>query len=168
MQSFAELNLSDVDEQTGRKSLDVGDHIVTITEAKVEQAKSGQGLVLKTTYKSKDGKEAKDNITFTHTNSDTQRIGRERLKNLLVACGHPDPNHPKDVSIIVGKKVGIRIEQGEDWYDAATGKTVKGGGKPAKYGAYYSVDEHVEQVSAPPNSASLDPSAPIKEDEIPF
>jgi hypothetical protein len=71
-----------------------------------------------------------------------------------------------------GLKVGVRVEQGDNWKDKE-GNVRPGGGQPRKYGAYFSAtDDKValgEQAPAPKKDAAATANkASDFNDEIPF
>lgn len=166
--SFRDLNLSGVEAQKGSNSLKPGRYVCTTSEAELKPTKSG-GISLKIKLTDRDGGGSVTdfiNIKVPNVNDDkqamAQRIGRERLKALLVFGGHKNPDEPGDIKTMNGLTVGVIVEQGEDWKDES-GTTRKGGGKPKKNGAYFDPKELGVQVSTTTSSSDTD-----LDDEIPF
>lgn len=136
---FGGLDLTTVEAQTGRKTLTPGSHHCKIVSAEVRQTKDKTGHALAVEFQAVDGTgSVEDFINLNNRNDMAERIGKERLKALLIAAKHPNPNRPGDVKSLIGLEVGVHVEEGESWVNAE-GKTVPGGGKPRKSGAYYKV-----------------------------
>lgn len=135
---FGGLDLSGVEAESGRKTLAPGSYTCVMREAKVEAAKGGTGQYLYVELHDVNGGGAViDRITLANKNADAVRIGLQRLKALLESARHPNPNKPGDVKSLNGLKVGVHVEEGEPWQDTKTGEMRKGGGRPRKYGAYF-------------------------------
>jgi hypothetical protein len=135
---FNNLDLTEVEAEKGRSTLEPGSYTVKIVEALVNPAKNdSNGRVLALKFEEVNGKgSANDNINLVNRNPDATKIGLARLKAMLVAAGHPNPDRPGDVKSMIGLKVGLHIEQDADWTDR-DGKLRKGGGKPRRSGAYF-------------------------------
>jgi hypothetical protein len=137
---FDGLDLSKVEAESGRKTLEPGSHPCTITEAALSQTKDKAGHGLIVTFTSKNGAGVvEDFINLNNRNPMAVEIGMKRLKGLLIAAKHPNPDRPSDVRALVGLSVGVHVVQGSEWTDK-DGKVRPGGGKPRQSGAYYPVD----------------------------
>ncbi len=158
---FGNINLSQVQAEEGRKTLPPGSYTCVIKSAKVEDTKGGDGkkLVVELADKAGGGS-VTDIINLHNRNPQATEIGLRRLKALLVAAKHPNPNQPGDVASLKGLTVGVHVEQSDDWKDAQ-GNVRKGGGKPRNYGAYFTP----EGVAGGTNSAD---GKPAFNDDIPF
>lgn len=160
---FGGLNLAAVEAEQGRKSLKPGSYALKITEAEIKDTKDGYGKGLKIVLTDPSGAGAVEDFINVHNrNAQAVEIGLKRLKALLVACGHPNPNQPGDVKTLVGRMVGVHVEQGDDWVDK-NGNKKPGGGEPRKSGAYYKLDTTQQMMtgSAPTGGNDLN-------DDIPF
>lgn len=110
MFNFRELDLSAVKASGISNRLKPGNYVCTISEAKVEQTKSKNGYAAKVVFVADDmSGEITNYFNVAHKNEDTQRIGREQLKGLLVAAGHPNPDQPGDITSLLKLKVGVRV-----------------------------------------------------------
>lgn len=174
---FGELDLSDVEAESGRRSMRPGSYICKITAAEIRKTKDGKGRGLVVEFAEiGGGGTADDWINVANPNKEAERIGRQKLKALLISCGHPNPNKPSDVASIVGRTVGVRIEPGEDWTDKE-GRVRPGGGKVRRSGAYFPPNDNFEQLGPSPSVQDRSPQtagtrrsqtgAPFN-DDIPF
>lgn len=110
MFNFRELDLTAVKASGISNRLKPGNHICTIAEAKIEPLKSKNGFSAKVVLVADDmSGEIANYFNIAHKSEDAQRIGREQLKGLLVAAGHPTPDHPGDISSLLKLKVGVRV-----------------------------------------------------------
>lgn len=134
--SFREMNLAGVQAQVGGGGqLAVGEYIARVLEAKVEPTKAGNGHKLVVKLGDTNGAGViTDNINLSNPNPDATKIGRERLKALLVSGGHANPDQPGDVSTIKGLLVGIIVEAGDEYTDRNGNK--KTGTQLKRSGAY--------------------------------
>lgn len=169
---FSQLNLTDVEASKASTTLRPGVYVCGVEGATIKKsAGKPVQLVVELVDEAGQGK-VTDYITLAHPRAATDsgcrqavEIGRSRLKSLLECSGHPSPNQPGNVSTLNGLRVGVRVEQSEDWIDDK-GATRKGGGKPARNGAYLPPD----QVRAP-SPATISSTASVKTKagpEIPF
>ncbi|MGL4754926.1 MAG: hypothetical protein ACRCXB_21355 [Aeromonadaceae bacterium] len=163
-QGFAALNLSNVEEEQGGRTLQVGDHICRITSAKLEKTASGKGMKLLVQFDGiNGGGYVRDVINVFNPSAQATDIGRKRLKHLLIQAGHPNPDQPGDVATMVGLIVGVHVVKGEDWKDE-TGQTRSGGGEPRNFSPYFKAEGAVTSAPSKPSQAST----PNWSDDIPF
>lgn len=156
--SFRNLNLKGVNPARVSMRLPVGRHAVTITEAKMQPMKSGNGSQLYIKMEADDGNIAEDYITVFHdTSEDAQRIGRERLAGLLHASGHPSPENPGDVRSLLNLRVGVIVE--EDEFTNDKGAKVKTTKPKRNGGAYFQLRD-----ASPVGSTSR----VLEDDGVPF
>lgn len=170
---FGSLDLSEVQEDRGRATMLPGNYICKITNAEMKDTKdkAGKGLIVEFADEAGSGK-CDVFLNLVNRNEEAQRIGRSGLKTLLIASGHPNPDRPGDVNSMVGLRVGVRIEQGEDWTDK-NGNTRPGGGKVRRSGAFFSPDSN--EIIGPLPVARRAAAAPARStqstllnDDIPF
>lgn len=173
---FGGLDLSGVDADTSKIILKPGSYACRIASAEVKDTRDKRGKVLELLYVDNDGAgEIKDWINLKNSNPEAERMGLEKLKGLLVAANHPNPNKPGDVRTLVGLDVGVRIERSEDWTDDK-GMVRPGGGKVRRYGAYFDLRQPHEPlgqsvaVAEKPrtNGTMASNTASIMSDDIPF
>lgn len=171
--SFRDLTLDGVDTQrTGGSSLPPGQYICEVTGAELSDTKNG-GKQVVVTLRDQDGHgEVKDFINvLLHTSEEATRIGRERLKALLVHGGHPTPDRPGDIKSLKGLKVGVIVDP--DVYTNKTGQQVAGA-KPRRSGCYFSPSETDRQLGPDGRRAQVSgggrpgPKGDGLDDEVPF
>jgi hypothetical protein len=168
-QGFNNLNLSGVEAEKGRSSLKPGSYICITKNSTVEDTndKKGKKLVVELHAENGAGKVV-DFINIYNRSEKAQEFGLKRLKALLVAGGHPNPDHPGDVASINGLRVGVHVDEGEPWTDEK-GVVRKGGGQPRQWGAYFAPNDLENLVGtgagAAPTSAT--DNRPFN-DRIPF
>jgi hypothetical protein len=169
---FSQLSLEGVEAARGGATLKPGIYVCTVdgVEIKKNPGKATQ-LVVELVDEGGQGK-VTDFISLAHARAAVDdkcrqavEIGRSRLKALLEHGGHPNPDKPGDISTLKGLRVGVRVEQGDDWVDDK-GATRKGGGKPARNGAYLPASQ---VRSAGPATIAATASVKTKKDlDIPF
>lgn len=104
------LNLSDVEVKAPVSILGPGRHVVTIADSKVVANDSTKSHQLEIEYKNDTGT-VRQWITLNHpTSADAVRIGKERLKSLLMHLGHDGQEAPSP-DYFRGKQVGINIKE---------------------------------------------------------
>jgi hypothetical protein len=161
---FGSLNLSGVEAENGRSTLKPGSYACKIVSAEVKQTKDKTGHGLLVTFEEEHGAgRVEDFINLNNRNAQAVEIGHRRLKGLLISCGHPNPDKPGDVASLLGRRVGVHVEEGEPWFK--DGKQMPGGGKPRKSGAYYKVD--AGGISGRANEGPKISDADL-DDDIPF
>lgn len=89
-----------------------GKFAATIIEVENKQTKAGNGIYLKVILETDGGVRVRDNINFVNPNPVAERIGRQRLRALLVACGLPDKNF-SDAQILQGARMTVQIKKDE-------------------------------------------------------
>jgi hypothetical protein len=165
--SFRDLDLGSVEPERGSSSLKPGRHICKVTDVEIKDTSTekGRGKRLVVTLNEVNGQgKVIDGINIAHSNAQTADIGRKRLKALLTFGGHPNPDHPGDISSLKGLIVGVNVEQGPNWKDK-DGNTRKGGGQPRDNGAYFPPSEVGYEGGG---SSSAGGSSHSLNDEIPF
>lgn len=143
--SFRDLTLAGVETQrTGGNGLPSGQYICEVTNAELADTRNG-GKQVVVTLRDQDGHgEVKDFINVQiHTSEEATRIGRERLKALLVYGGHPTPDQPGDIKSLKGLRVGVIVDP--DVYTNKSGQQVAGA-KPRRSGCYFSPSETERQL----------------------
>jgi hypothetical protein len=168
--SFRDLDLTNVEAQKGGNTLKPGRYSCEIQEVEIKKTAAGGNQLFVRFVDQSSGGYVSDYVTLTHPKSGSDpkakmsvEIGMSRLKSILVHGGHPSPDRPGDVRSLVGLIVGVSVEQGEDWVDDK-GVTRKGGGKPARNGAYFSpVGLKVDTRPPAPGTTSKG-----VDDDIPF
>lgn len=167
---FGGLDLSDVEAEKAR--LRPGAYICRITDAEVKATKDGKGRQVVVSYSDEGGGgEIQDWINVANPSADAERIGKQKLKALLIACGHPSPDKPGDINTMKGRRVGVRVEQGEDYRDTVTNELKPGGAKVRRSGAYFLPDDTTQVLGpSPVKPRSASPSQPrsVFDDAIPF
>lgn len=104
------LNLSDVEVKAPVSILGPGRHVVTIADSKIVSNDSTKSHQLELEYKNDTGT-VRQWITLYHPSSvDAVRIGKERLKGLLLHLGHDGKSAPSP-EYFRGKQVGINIKE---------------------------------------------------------
>lgn len=159
---FANLDLSNVQE-AGPRTLRPGIHQCKIVEAKVEPTRGGGTRVAVKFEGTHEPGFVYDfiNIHLPGKNPRAEEIGRERLKSLLVAAGHPNPNRPGDIRSLLGLQLMVNVEQGEDYRDQRTGEVRRGGGQVVEKNGdvpYSKIESGIE--SSPSTQAYAAASAP--------
>lgn len=165
--SFDTIDLTKVEAQKGGATLKPGRYSCDIQEVEIRKTSAGGRQLVVRLGDQNGGGYVTDYITLTNPKSGTDpkakmavEIGMSRLKSLLVYGAHPNPDRPGDVRSLVGLTVGVVVEQGDDWVDDK-GVTRKGGGKPARNGAYFSPVGVRVNPTPPPAQGGVD-------DDIPF
>jgi hypothetical protein len=164
--SFRDLNLSGVNPETSTPYLKPGRYVCDIINASLKDVRNG-GKQVEVEYKDVvTGGVTKDYITVLNAGSkDAQEIGRRRLKAILTYGHHPNPDNPGDINSLKGLRIGVNVDEGEDYTNDA-GETKKGANKPRKYGAYFDAAElGGTQTPAP---AAAPAARPAPNDDIPF
>jgi len=117
--SFRDLNLTGVEVQTGG-SLKPGRYVCRVSDPKIKETRNGGRQVEVRLTDINGSGSVRDFISVyvpgnTENAQTAQRIGRERLKSLLVFGGHPNPDEPGDIKTLDGLIVGVNVEQSEDY-----------------------------------------------------
>lgn len=177
---FGSLDLTEVEAEKGRASMLPGNYICRLTSAELKDTndKKGKGLIV--AFKDENGGGSCETfINLVNRNEEAERIGRGQLKALLIAGGHPNPDKPGDINSLKGLRVGVRIEQGDDWTDK-NGNVRPGGGKVRRSGAFFSPDSNEvlgphpiqsrpqARVATGSRTGQMQGGANYLNDEIPF
>jgi len=133
--NFSSLDLTEVNQESGRRTLAAGDHSCRISDVEIKDTRSG-GKMLIIEMTGDGGQKVNDRINIVNNSKEAVEIGRARLKHLLEMAGHPNPNQPKDVNSIKGLSVGVHVVDGADWADNE-GMIRKGGGEPRRSAPYF-------------------------------
>jgi len=101
------IDLSDVDvSESGFKSIPAGRYPATLVDSDYKATKSNEGMCLHLTFKITEGeyagRELRDFLTLEHTNEQTVKIARSKLKQLAVAANHPNPDKIEDTDELHG------------------------------------------------------------------
>lgn len=161
--SFRDLNLGGVDAESSYAGLPPGRYICEVSEAKLAPcANNGMQVVVSFVEVGGLGN-VRDYINIVNKNEDAQRIGRGRLKSLLINGGHPNPDNPGDIASLKGLHVGVNVEIGDDYTDQKTGQLRKGSSKVRRNGGYFDPAE-----LGMPNTSRPAGNAGSLNDEIPF
>lgn len=112
--SFGELDLTKVDASSAG-TLKPGRYLCKVSEAEFKKTTKAMQVVVKLTdTSSKDS--IKDFINVRVFSSDEATgYGLQRLKKMLVAMGHPNPDKPGDIGTLRGREIGVVIK--EDTYE---------------------------------------------------
>jgi len=155
--SFGDLDLTKVDASSSG-TLKPGRYLCKVTEAEFKKtAKALQVVVKLSDTASKDS--IKDFINVRVFSSDEATgYGLQRLKKMLVAMGHPNPDKPGDIATLRGREIGVVVK--EDTYEK-DGEKRKG----SKVNYYITPDEIKGTSSAASSSGSGFDNMP---DDIPF
>jgi len=125
---FGNIKLPEIDDAP--KLLEVGDHIVTITEAKVAADAARGTHQLELSYENDNGK-IRNWLYINHPTSEkATENGLRQIKRLLIALGHEGDVTPEDVAYFRGKKVGINVY--DDMYTGTAKRRVKYHFNPAE------------------------------------
>jgi Protein of unknown function (DUF669) len=91
-----------------------GSYVASIIDAKAGPLKSGKGQAVSITWEVNDdkycGRLIFDRVIYSHENPDAMRIGKQRLKDVAVACGWTEPL--RDLTVLHGKPcmISVKIE----------------------------------------------------------
>lgn len=166
---FGALDLTDVQE-SGLPQLEVGKHIVTCTEAKVENINGTRNHKLVLDLSNASGY-TRVNLNIFHNSTQAMEIALRQLKSFLVNAGHPSPDKPGDVRTLAGLTVGVIIGEGKP-YTNSEGRLVT----PREVKRFFPVDQFDEIVVAAPAAQRASPQQQQQaqnksmglDDEIPF
>lgn len=145
MQTFnwENLDLSAYEAPRVSNALAPGRYHVKVTKCEQKPTKAGDGAGVQVEYEEVGGNGKTQEYISLFTSSIDEgklkaiEIGRGRLKALLAAAQHPSPDKPGLFAPwLVGRTIGLIVEQSEDWTDDK-GVTRRGGGKPTQRGSAY-------------------------------
>ena len=158
---FSTLDLSQNKVELGRSTLKPGRYACVIKEAKIVVSPKGATMLRVVFLEEESGLTASTNFTMALKRTDDNArkaidIARNKLKTLLTLSGHPSPNNPGDVASLIGHRVGVVVEAGEDWIDDK-GVKRKGGGHVAQNNAFFELKDHQPSAagSPPPGKPDL-------------
>jgi len=95
-----------------------GQYVASITKAEVGALKSGKGQAISATWEVEGGEHASrlifDRIIVSHESADAMKFGRQKLKDIAVACGVTD--QITDLSVLLNKPclISVKIEEDEN------------------------------------------------------
>ena len=117
---FGDLDLSDVEVTERKGRLSPGEYTVVSSDATIETLE-GNAKIVRVVFTDV-GKTGDIRNDFRmHGFSDAAiRIGKEKLKQFLIASGHPSPDKPGDVKTLNGLSCRVFIGMGKK-YTAADG-----------------------------------------------
>lgn len=108
------LDLSGVSELSGKSVVPTGIYNVSISGAEIKEV--GNGDMLKIKFSVLDGEEKgatpSEDMWVVHTNDKAANFGKSKLKTILVAAGHSNPEFLKDTNEMLGLKLKISVEEG--------------------------------------------------------
>jgi hypothetical protein len=108
-----------------------GDYTAQIVEAEIRQPQSGDGNMLKLTWRisqgEHEGRQVWETLCFQHSNPQTETIARRRLKDICTALNITQ--HVDDPGIFTFKpaavRIGIKVDKTGRFDDANTIKRVR-------------------------------------------
>ena len=101
--------------------LPIGDYVLEIKGAEVKPTKAGNGEILKLELEVvsdfRKGAKVFENLNVSNPNTTAERIGLERLNQIIEFSGLDDPEDPEE---LIGEVVGARVtvEPARNGYDA--------------------------------------------------
>jgi len=112
---FSDLDLSDVEVNERMSRLSPGEYTVSSSDATIETLE-GNKKVVRVVF-ADDGKSGDIRHDFRmHGFSEAAvRIGREKLKQFLIAAGHPSPDKPADMKTLNGLTCRVFIGMGKPY-----------------------------------------------------
>lgn len=126
--SLDDLDLSEVEADSGEMRLKPGRYVCKITHASLEKITDGQnagGRRLQLAFADTQGNGTiKESLNLHLPKSPkAQDIGRKALKTLLTHGGHPTPNKLEDVNSVKGLTVGVNVAP--DTFKNDKGETIQ-------------------------------------------
>jgi len=109
------------------RAMEAGEYRFLCEASDYKPANSGDGMVLHLEHRCVEpdryaGKQLRDFLTLEHSNSDTVRIARAKLKQLAVAIGHANPdvidNSEELHNVIFIAQVGVETAKNPRYGDA--------------------------------------------------
>ena len=104
-----------------RKEFDLlpdGKYVCHCTEAKMQDTKSGTGMMIKLTFTiavgHHEGRKIFTNLNVQNKSAKATEIGLQQLKSLLECSGYKDPNKLENVSDLEGLRVGVKTKIKKD------------------------------------------------------
>ena len=109
------LDLSGIDEDTGPSLnyIDVGNHVVKVSEASVKPCNNPAHKMVSLTLADESGKTMLHSFNVVNGNPKAVEIGKSQLKSFLIAAHHPTPDKPGDIGSLNGLKVKIEVLMGK-------------------------------------------------------
>ena len=127
MNNFLDLDLTNVEADTGapQQMLAVGKHDVTVVDAIVKENAKNNGNHLWCKFADADGLYVTEMYNINNPNPKAVSIGKAKLKAMLEASTHPDPNKPNGVENIKGVKLKIEVKNGKPKDDGTVYPEIK-------------------------------------------
>lgn len=108
------LDLSGVSGLSGKSVVPTGIYNVSISEADIKEV--GNGHMLKIKFSILDGEEKgstpSEDMWVVHSNPKAADFGKSKLKTILIAGNHSNPEFLKDTNEMLGLKLKISVEEG--------------------------------------------------------
>jgi hypothetical protein len=165
---FGSLDLSNVEGGGGdqRKTIPPGNHIVSITDASIKDSAKGGKFIL-VIFENDAGQYVQERLNIVHkTSPQAVEIGMRKLKELLVCGGHPTPDKPSDIKSLLGLKLGVRVQAGQDWRDNE-GNIRPGGGELRPTSPFFKPDDGKVSIGDAPKDDQVFGKADSNEDDLP-
>ncbi len=163
-QNLSDVKDDDMNRSGGWRSLDPGDYRMTVTASDYKHTKNGLGMVLRLDVQCVEPKYSSakwaEFLVLEHTNPETVRIAKAKLKALAIAVNHPTPD---------------QVSFSEDLHDTPfVASVIQEKASDPKYGdvdgfqnrisGYYPIEG---QAPARPQRREEEPTPP-SDDDIPF
>lgn len=147
------LNLSGVGTLGGKKVVPTGIYNVKIASAEIKEV--GNGHMLKVGFEVLDGSEKgsqpQEDMWVAHSNEKAKSFGLSKLKTILIAGGHANPDMLADSDELLGLKLRISVEEGIQMKDGQP--VCDDDGKPYRqneFKGFFKYDGNAESVSEAP------------------
>ena len=169
MDSFDSMDLTGVEADAGSAGMiKPGTHDLRVADAKWESTANGSGKKVSIKWENAEGAVVYDRLNVVNKSDVAQRIARSRLKFILIHAGHPNPNHPGDISSMVGLRMKAVVILGD--------KTTDKDGKEVQWpeiAKYLEASSGGIPSGPPADAPATDPSTAAAtgaraDDDIPF
>lgn len=149
------LDLSGVSELSAKSVIPTGIYNVSISGAEIKEV--GKGHMLKIAFSVLDGEERgatpSEDMWVAHSSEKAVKFGKSKLKTILVAGGHSNPNMLKDSDELLGLKLKISVEEGIQMKDGQP--VCDAEGKPYRentFKGFFKYDGQATEVAKPVNT----------------
>jgi len=147
------LDLSGVSELSAKSVVPTGIYNVAIAGAEVKEV--GNGHMLKLAFNVLDGSEKgstpSEDLWVAHSSDKAEKFGKSKLKSIMVAAAHKNPELLKDTDELLGLRLRISVEEGIQMRDGAP--VTSDDGKPYRentFKGFFKYDANAESVSEGP------------------